>query len=259
MPYLYTTAEEMSRTGLPIDAAAVSGVSEWRGGWRAAGPEQRGRVSAGAAICWWRRARFRMRWTTTRWRCRRWAGTTTGPARAWMQARDGKAIDNAAVVQPEVRIHRTLDTLPVFVRAGSIVPEQPLVQSTDEKPQGPLTLRVYPPTAIGQRLRRERSIWTMASATTSSKGDFLRDGVHVQADGAGRGGDGGSARGTALLPWWKQLSVEVYGAAKPASERNVSRRSTARAATPVSTGISTRSITASRRWFRMTARGWSCS
>ena len=60
-----------------------------------------------------------------------------------------KGIDNAAIAQPEVHIHRTLETLPVFVRAGAIVPEQPLVQSTDEKPEGPLTLRVYPPTAPG--------------------------------------------------------------------------------------------------------------
>ena len=64
-----------------------------------------------------------------------------------------KGIDNAAIAQPEVHIHRTLETLPVFVRAGSIVPEQPLVQSTDEKPVGPLTLRVYPPTTTGRRLR----------------------------------------------------------------------------------------------------------
>jgi len=29
-------------------------------------------------------------------------------------------------------------------------PEQPLVQSTDEKPQGPLTLRVYPSALPGK-------------------------------------------------------------------------------------------------------------
>ena len=58
-----------------------------------------------------------------------------------------KAIDNELVSQSEVHIRRTLDTLPVFARAGAIVPQQPLIQSTDEKPQGPLTLRVYPPVA----------------------------------------------------------------------------------------------------------------
>ncbi len=34
--------------------------------------------------------------------------------------------------------------LPVYVRGGSILPLQPLIQSTDETPNGPLELRVYP-------------------------------------------------------------------------------------------------------------------
>ena len=37
-----------------------------------------------------------------------------------------------------------LDRLPVFVRPGAIIPKQPLVQSTAEKPKGPLQLEVYP-------------------------------------------------------------------------------------------------------------------
>ena len=34
--------------------------------------------------------------------------------------------------------------MPVYVRGGSILPLQPLVQNTDETPVGPLELRVYP-------------------------------------------------------------------------------------------------------------------
>ena len=41
-------------------------------------------------------------------------------------------------------IHPPLDTLPVYVRDGSILPLQPLIQNTDETPSGPLELRVYP-------------------------------------------------------------------------------------------------------------------
>ena len=40
----------------------------------------------------------------------------------------------------------TLETLPVYVRGGSIVPLEPLTQSTEETPKGPLTLRIYPAT-----------------------------------------------------------------------------------------------------------------
>jgi len=37
--------------------------------------------------------------------------------------------------------------MPLYVRAGTIVPMQPLVQYTDEKPNGPLELHVYLPTS----------------------------------------------------------------------------------------------------------------
>src|SRR5260370_581700 len=42
-------------------------------------------------------------------------------------------------------LHPRLDEMPLYVRAGAIVPMQPLVQSTEEKPNGPLQLRVYLP------------------------------------------------------------------------------------------------------------------
>jgi alpha-glucosidase len=37
----------------------------------------------------------------------------------------------------------SIDRLPVYVKAGSVVPVQPLVQSTSEKPAGPLALHIY--------------------------------------------------------------------------------------------------------------------
>ena len=41
-------------------------------------------------------------------------------------------------------IHPPLETMPVYVRDGSIIPTQPLIQNTDETPKGPLELHVYP-------------------------------------------------------------------------------------------------------------------
>jgi alpha-glucosidase len=40
-------------------------------------------------------------------------------------------------------VELSIDKLPVYVKAGSVVPVQPLVQSTAEKPQGPLALHIY--------------------------------------------------------------------------------------------------------------------
>jgi alpha-D-xyloside xylohydrolase len=68
-----------------------------------------------------------------------------------------------------ITVHAALDTLPLFVREGAIIPMGPVVQYADEKPLDPLTLDVYPaaegafslvdPTApaaeIGYRLDRE--------------------------------------------------------------------------------------------------------
>ena len=66
-------------------------------------------------------------------------------------------------------IHPTLDTLPVYVRGGSILPLQPLIQSTDETPSGPLELRVYP----GQRRAAAHCISMTATLSATSTASFF--------------------------------------------------------------------------------------
>jgi alpha-glucosidase len=136
-----------------------------------------------------------------------WTGSRIDP-------RSGrKGIDNAAIAQPEVRIHRTLETLPVFVRAGSIVPEQPLVQSTEEKPEGPLTLRVYPPTTMGAGC--EGSLYLDDGVSYDfKKGDYLRVQFACRLSSQGLIVTVAPRQGS-YEPWWKLLSIEVYGATKP--------------------------------------------
>lgn len=43
-----------------------------------------------------------------------------------------------------ITVHAPLDTLPLFVREGAIIPMGPPVQYVDEKPLDPLTLDIYP-------------------------------------------------------------------------------------------------------------------
>ncbi len=45
-----------------------------------------------------------------------------------------------------ITVHAPLDTLPLFVREGAIIPMGPELQHVDEKPLDPLTLDVYPAT-----------------------------------------------------------------------------------------------------------------
>jgi alpha-glucosidase len=65
--------------------------------------------------------------------------TVTLPAGDWYDFWTGEKASAQTL-----KLDPALDTLPVYVRAGSIIPEQPVVQNTDETPQGPLTLNVYP-------------------------------------------------------------------------------------------------------------------
>ena len=233
MPYLYTTAEEMSRTGLPImrplflefpnGGTGGEPVDLSTGNAFLLGPDllvaqspypdemDDYTVALPSAVGWYNY------WTGAR------IATDS----------DRKAIDNDVVTQPEVHVHRSLDTLPVFVRAGAIVPEQPLVQSTDEKPQGPLTLRVYPP--IGANKECSGSLYLDDGVSYAfQKGEFLRLGFTCRLSAQGLIVTVTAPTGS-FAPWWKLLSVEVYGASRPAAAASASALDGS-GATQISTG-----------------------
>ncbi|HEX7728166.1 MAG TPA: DUF5110 domain-containing protein, partial [Terracidiphilus sp.] len=127
----------------------------------------------------------------------------------------GSVGDDHAAIPPAVDIHRTLDTLPVFVRAGSIVPEQPVVQSTAIKPEGPLTLRVYPPLKPGADC--SGSVYLDDGLSYNfRKGEFLRQHFHCKATPTGVTITVDAREGS-FIPWWSELAITVYGASKPAA------------------------------------------
>jgi alpha-glucosidase len=218
MPYLYTTAEEMSRTGLPIMRPLFM---EFPHGAADGGPLD---LSTGNAFMVGPDLLvaqspfpdevddYAVALPPTSW-YDYWTGSRIDPSSG------RKGIDNAAISQPEVHIHRTLETLPVFVRSGSIVPEQPLIQSTDEKPQGPLTLRVYPPTTYGADCSGALYLDDGLSYDFK-KGDFLRAKFACRLSAEGLIVTVAPRAGT-FEPWWKLLSIEVYGATKPYTSASV--------------------------------------
>jgi len=115
-------------------------------------------------------------------------------------------------------IEPILEKLPVYVREGSILPIQPLVQSTEETPVGDLTLRVYP----GKECRG--SLYVDDGNTFAYKrGESMRmnfscektpDGVSVHI-----GAHEGSYR-----PWWNEIRIELYGWSASAAQVNVRKR-----------------------------------
>jgi alpha-glucosidase len=106
---------------------------------------------------------------------------------------------------PEPRpIHPPLETLPVYVRGGTILPMQPLIQSTDETPGGPLELRVYPGTqCIG-------SLYLDDGHTFAYQhGAYLRQSLSCQSDANSMHLTFHKREGS-YAPWWKLVEVVVY-------------------------------------------------
>ncbi|MGN6280171.1 MAG: TIM-barrel domain-containing protein [Sphingomonas sp.] len=101
--------------------------------------------------------------------------------------------------------HPALDRLPVFVRAGTILPRQPLVQSTAETPSGPLTLDIYPgPDCYGSIYLDD------GHSMAFERGDYLRQTVRCSADPTGNLTVQFGPREGRYKPWWRQILVRVH-------------------------------------------------
>jgi alpha-glucosidase len=100
-----------------------------------------------------------------------------------------------------------LDGLPLYARAGSIIPHQPLVQSTSEKPNGPLQLRVYPgPDCNGSIYLDD------GTSMNYQKGDYLRVKFSCEQSARTIRVKISPAEGR-FIPWWTDIDLQIYGAA----------------------------------------------
>lgn len=108
------------------------------------------------------------------------------------------------ILRTPPKIHPVLDTLPVYVRAGSILPLQPLIQSTDETPSGPLELRVYPGPACSGSLYLDDG-----HTLRYQHGEYLRQTFSCQSDGNSVRINFGARQGT-YAPWWKTVEVVIF-------------------------------------------------
>ena len=111
---------------------------------------------------------------------------------------------DAAQASHTLKVTPVLDQLPVYVRAGAIVPSQPLVQSTAQRPPGPRRLDVYPgPDCRGEVYADDgvsRGYLRGASLRQHFTCQVSPTGVTVAA-AAGQG---------AWKPWWSRLEVVVH-------------------------------------------------
>jgi alpha-glucosidase len=125
------------------------------------------------------------------------------------------ALNDPGFIGRKILIKPQLDVLPIFVREGSILPLQPLVQSTSETPNGPLTLRIYPGSEC------KGSLYTDDGQSFAYKhGDFLRMEFTCQEQPNGITVHIGSHEGS-HAPWWKNLQVEIYGRSAPSQNASI--------------------------------------
>jgi alpha-glucosidase len=116
------------------------------------------------------------------------------------------------------RVTPELSQLPVFVRAGSILPISPVVQSLGETPQGPLTLRVYPGDGCSGDLYQDDG-----KTYAFQLGVYLRMKFSCNLTADGMRLDISSHEGS-YPAWWKKVRVEIFGLAPKQREVSVNGR-----------------------------------
>ncbi len=124
------------------------------------------------------------------------------------------------IVLPAVHVHPELASLPVFVRPGAILPIAPLVQSTEDKPQGALTLRVFPgPDCHGSLYQDDGSSFAYRT------GDFLRVSFTCTTSASDHTTEVHVGRHEGRFPaWWKQILVQINGLSAPAQSASVNSK-----------------------------------
>ncbi|PTQ13591.1 alpha-glucosidase [Sphingomonas oleivorans] len=198
LPYLYALANETERTGLPImrpvfleypdalSAPCDGSMNFLMGDRMLVAPGPWGDSPAHYFICLPKGEWFDY-----------WTGKKATPAVV--------PDDPAAPSVPVLRETPTLERLPVFVRAGTILPRQPLVQSTAETPKGRLELAVYPGSDC-----RGTLYFDDGHSLDYRRGAFLRQQLRctVAGDRITLSFDRREGR---FQPWWKEVDLVIHG------------------------------------------------
>jgi len=217
LPYLYTSAEETSRNGIPIIRPLFLEYPHATADNHPLDNDAPGEFFFGPSILVASSplpddvAPYEVHLPPGVW-YDYWIGTKLD-RRETLTSRDLEIRNPTATGKPSLpplMVHPALGDLPIYVHAGAIIPMQPLVQSTDEKPNGPLTLRVYAPAETSAPCSGD--LYTDDGLTFDfHHGAYLR--LHLtcslSADGALTLNI--PAREGEFHPWWTQFRIETIG------------------------------------------------
>src|SRR5580700_215666 len=212
MPYLYTVAEEASRTGVPIERplflefpAAASDhhpidVDPQAAGEFLLGPD----LLIAAPPYPDKLDNYVVEFPSAKW-YDYWTGQPVSKPAAGDDPDPNAPPSPTDLVPLTTWVHSEVDSLPVFVHAGAILPVAPLTQSTSEVPQGALTLRVYAGDKCAGHLYlddgKTYAYKTGASLRMDFQCEVSSDGILVRI---------GKHEGS-YPAWWQQIRVEIYG------------------------------------------------
>jgi alpha-glucosidase len=219
MPYLYTVAEESSRTGVPIERplflefpeAATDrhpiDVDLTAAGEFLLGPD----LLIAPPPFPDKLDNYVVEFPTAEW-YDYWTGQRV-PKPAPADPEPNAPVSPLDLIPLTAWIHPELATLPVYVRGGAILPVAPLVQSTNETPEGPLTLRVYARLNgagnVGNECRGSLYL-DDGKSYAYLKGESLRMDFSCDATPDTLRVSIGKHQGT-YAPWWKQIRIEIFG------------------------------------------------
>jgi alpha-glucosidase len=199
LPYLYTTVEELTRTGMPVvrplfvefpDATSDSHPLDLDAGNEFLfGPD----ILVAPPPFPEQPDSYELKLPAGLW-YDYWTGEKIQAPQV-----DKNPSPGSLLIQPK------LETLPVYVREGSILPLQPLTQSTEDTPRGPLTLRIFPGKDCHGSLYQDDG-----KSFGYTHGEFLRVEYTCQVTSTGVSFHRGERQGS-FHPWWNQLHLEVYG------------------------------------------------
>ena len=124
----------------------------------------------------------------------------TLPPGTWYDYWTGKQVGESRLT-----LNPALDVLPVFVRGGAIITQQPLVQNTDEKPDGPIQVSVYPGPKCQGALYEDDG-----NTLAYTRGDFLRLQFSCEAQPDALKFNFSTAH-QQFKPWWRTMKVVFFG------------------------------------------------
>ena len=210
MPYLYTTAEETSRDGMPIMRPLFLDFPHATPDNHPLDLDAPGEFLFGPSILVAASpspeevAPYEVKLPPGIW-FNYWTGEKLD-RREPVTSRDLEIRDANTTGLKPILVDPSAADLPVYVPAGTILPLAPVVQATGEKPAGPLTLRVFPGDGC------EGTIYQDDGTTFDFReGAYLRQ--HFSCSQASDGAVTVSLAPSEgnYVPWWTSIRVEVVG------------------------------------------------